>query len=575
MNVGESIELHKFAACVPACLLIARHYGFQSHAPTPHATTSQSQSPPEKNIHRSAMSSLGTRLRGGGLRPDVVGLAGFRARAPGLAGLAGAGRQQHPWRRRSSTRALASLGPAAGDSRLRSTTATAAAAAAAALALGLSATWLALASGDNGAHQCEAAGSAGSTAATAATAATVTAEESSEGAGSVDESSSEEEGVDGSSFYIPPSAEESKIKMKIFSGNGNWHLANEISMHLGVQLGRATVKRFPDGEVSVNIHDNVRGKDVFVVQPLSPPVNENLMELVLMVTTLRRSSARRITAVIPYYGYCRTTTKTGEGRTPIAAADVARMLQVAGVDRVIAVDLHHDQIKGFFGPNTPVDNLDVSSLAIPYFSSKFLKRPVVVSPDANGAARAKVFRDKLIRHKIDASLALIVDHASMRRGWEAKAKAAKEAAKGAGATEAGAEEKPDDNSDASRDWLPSELEGMELVGDVAGRDCIIFDDIIDSGGRITRAAKKLKMQGARRVFCFATHGLFLGHANERIDHSELIEVVCVNTVPLATSTTRGVRSWVYSNKVHQLSIAALLAETIRRINKKKSVSNLS
>ena len=351
--------------------------------------------------------------------------------------------------------------------------------------------------------------------------------------------------------------------MKIFSGNGNWHLANEISMHLGTQLGRATVKRFEDGEVSIQILDNVRGKDVFVIQPLCPPVNENLLELLLMVTTLRRSSARRITAVIPYYGYCRATKKRGkEERTPIAAADVATMLQVAGVDHVIAVDLHHAQIQGFFGPNTPVDNLDVSSLAIPYFATKFLKDPVVVSPDANGAARAKMFRDKLIRHRIDAGLALIVDHHALPRGWDKMASEKTTPGKG--------EKKPQD----LEDWKEADLLGLDLVGDVKGRDCIIFDDMIDTGGRVTRAAKKLKMQGARRVFAFATHGLFLGNAYERIDRSELIEVVCVNTVPLATQTAAGVNTWVYSNKVHQLSVAALLAEAIRRIEKKESVATL-
>jgi len=353
---------------------------------------------------------------------------------------------------------------------------------------------------------------------------------------------------DGSRFYIPPANE---TKMKIFSGNGNWHLANEVSMHLGTQLGRATVKRFADGEVSVNILDNVRGKEVFVIQPLGPPVNENLMELLLMVTTLRRSSAKSITAVIPYYGYCRADKKQGNSRGPIAAADVAKMLQVAGVDRVIAVDLHSSQIQGFFGPGTPVDNLDVSSLAIPYFQTKFLRNPVVVSPDANGAARAKIFRDKLIKHKMDATLALIVDHNAKSRGWEKEQK-----------------------DSTINDWTEEQLEGMDLVGDVNGCDCIIFDDMVDSGGRLTRAAKKLKLQGARRVFAFATHGLFLGNAYTRIEKSDLIEVVCVNTTPLATSTTRGVNSWVYSNKVHQLSVAALLAEAIRRINKKQSVAKL-
>jgi hypothetical protein len=222
---------------------------------------------------------------------------------------------------------------------------------------------------------------------------------------------------DGARFYIPTS-EDSKIK--IFSGNGNWHLANEISMNLGTQLGRAVVGRHADGEVKVSLLDSVRGQDVYVVQPLASPVNENLMELIFMVTTLRRASARKITAVVPYYGYSRSSQREGS-RSPIASADVAKLLQEAGVDRVITVDLHHAQIQGFFGPSCPVDNLDVSGVAIPYFQTKFLKNPVVISPDANGAARAKSFRDKLIRHGLSASLALIVDHSPAERGVEAPA----------------------------------------------------------------------------------------------------------------------------------------------------------
>jgi len=344
---------------------------------------------------------------------------------------------------------------------------------------------------------------------------------------------------DGSQFYIPPS---DTSKMKVFSGNGNWHLANEISMHLGTQLGRATVKRFADGEVSVNIHDNVRGKDVFVIQPLGPPVNENLMELLLMITTLRRASARKITAVIPYFGYSRQSGKM-DGKTPIAAADVAKMLSVAGADRIIAIDLHNAQIQGFFGPETPVDNLDVSGIAIPYFETKFLQKPVIVSPDANGAARAKTFRDKLIRHGMDASLAVLIDHNEAKRGSPARS-----------------EEK--------------NINEMELVGDVAGCDCVIFDDMIDSGRSVTRCTEKLKQLGAKRVFAFATHGLFLSGAYERIEKSDLIEVVCVNTVPLQTTQVAGVSSWTYSGKIHQLSVAALLAEAIRRIQNKQSLSYL-
>ena len=345
-------------------------------------------------------------------------------------------------------------------------------------------------------------------------------------------------------FYIPTS-DDSKIK--IFTGNGNLTLANQISMHLGVQLGRATVKRFADGEVSVNVHDSVRGQDVYIVQPMAKPVNGSLMELLLMITTLRRASARRITAVIPYFGYSRSTSKLEEDtRTPIAAADVATLLQIAGVDRIVAVDLHHAQIQGFFGPGCQVDNLDVSSIAIPYFETKYLHHPVVISPDANGAARAKRFRDKLIKHSIDASLGVIVDPSPKARGWE--------------------------KADPSDDGVSNdEIDAMELVGDVRGRDCIIFDDMVDSGGRITRAAEKLKRAGAKRVFAFVTHGIFSGKALDRIEESPLVELVCVNTLPLPTTQSGSV---AYCSKVHQLSVGALLAEAIRRIETKQSVSAL-
>ena len=352
------------------------------------------------------------------------------------------------------------------------------------------------------------------------------------------------------SFYIPP-ADDSKLK--IFTGNGNRNLANQIAMHLGVQLGRATVKRFADGEVSVNVHDSVRGQDVYIVQPMAKPVNANLMELLLMITTLRRASARRITAVIPYYGYSRSTSKFGEdSRTPIAAADVATLLQVAGVDRVVAVDLHHAQIQGFFGPGCQVDNLDVSSIAIPYFETKFLQNPVIISPDANGAARAKRFRDRLIKHDINASLGVIVDPSPKERGWQKEAKGG------------------DDNNEFSNE----EIDSMELVGDVEGCDCIIFDDMIDSGGRIARASEKLKRSGAKRVFAFVTHGLFSGKALERLEKSPLVELVCVNSLPLPTAKIGGVETVAYSSKVYQLSVGALLAEAIRRIETKQSVSAL-
>lgn len=356
---------------------------------------------------------------------------------------------------------------------------------------------------------------------------------------------------DGSQFYVPPGE---TSDMKIFSGNANWYLANEISTHLGVQLGRATVSRFADGEVHVNIHDNVRGKDIYVIQSLAPPVNENLMELLLIITTLRRASARRITAVIPYFAYGRSTKKAKSGVSPIAAADIAVMLDIAGADRVIAVDLHTSQIQGYFGPAIPVDNLDVSGIAIPYFESKYLKSPVIVSPDANGAGRAKSFRDKLIRHGYDnAKFAVIVDQRKVERERERLKKVV---------------------DDVDTELRRFDLNSLELVGEVQGCDCVIYDDMVDSARSITRCAKKLKAAGARRVFAFASHGLFLGKAYERIEKSELLEVVCVNTLPLKAKTTAGVQSWSYCRKVHQLSVAGLLAEAIRSVHKKESVSLL-
>ena len=352
----------------------------------------------------------------------------------------------------------------------------------------------------------------------------------------------------GAARYFVPSSEDSSLK--IFSGTANRILTNEVAMHLGVSPGRASLKRYADGEVSIQVLDNVRGKDVYVVQPLAPPTNESLMELILLITTLRRSSARTITAVIPYYGYSRPSVakrdaETGDSRTvvPIAGADVAKMLLVAGIDRVVSVDLHHNQIQAYFG-TVPVDNLDVSGIALPHLKNKFLVDPVVVSPDANGAARAKRFRDRLIKDGMtDASLAIIVDLHAKKRGWERS-----------------------HEKKGSKDWSDEEIDAMDLVGDVVGKDCIVVDDLVDTAGRVTRAAAKLKKAGARRVFAYATHGLFLGDAFGRIERSELVEVVCVNTVPLDANEA--------SSKIQQLSIGGLLAETIRRIHENESVSQI-
>lgn len=336
----------------------------------------------------------------------------------------------------------------------------------------------------------------------------------------------------GQSYAIAPHKLEKPPKLnglKIFSGNANPGLAADIAQLVGVNLGKVTVSRFSDGEVNVMVHENVRGKDVYIVQPTCVPVNENLMELLLMVSTMRRASARRITAVIPYYGYARQDRKMA-ARVPISAADVARLLEAMGIDRVIAVDLHCGQIQGFFGPRVPVDNLDGGLVGVEYFGEQHeLIHPVIVSPDAGGVARAKNFREWLSRkYDIkDVGLAMIIKQ---------RLKA-------------------------------NEIDRMDLVGNVEGSDCIIVDDMIDTAGTLCKAAQHLADHGARNVYAFASHGLFNGPANERITKSALKEVVVVNTTMLPENCAQ-------NPKIKQLDIAPLLAQAIQNIHSKKSVSML-
>lgn len=316
--------------------------------------------------------------------------------------------------------------------------------------------------------------------------------------------------------------------LKLFSGNGNLALSLEICRHLGINLGKATVGRFADGEANVVVHENVRGKDCYVIQPTCPPVNDNIMELLLMVSTLRRASARRITVVIPYYGYARQDRKM-QARVPISAADVARLIEAMGVDRVIAVDLHCGQIQGFFGPRVPVDNLDGGIVGLDYFGSKDLHNPVVVSPDAGGVYRAKKFKEGLM-HKYDMQdigLAMIVKQRA-RAGL---------------------------------------VDTMDLVGDVSGCDCILVDDMIDTAGTLCKAADVLIENGARRVFAFASHGLLSGPGNDRLANSKMEEIVILNTIP--TSPQREA-----NEKLTMLSVAPLLAQAIFNIHAKKSISAL-
>lgn len=315
--------------------------------------------------------------------------------------------------------------------------------------------------------------------------------------------------------------------MKIFSGNANPALAKEIASYLGINLGKLVVSRFADGEVNVMVQENVRGKDVYIIQPTCMPVNENLVELLLMVSTMRRASARRITVVIPYYGYARQDRKM-TARVPISAADVARLMEAMGVDRVVAVDLHCGQIQGFFGPRVPVDNLDGGIIGVGYFGDKDLHNPVVVSPDAGGVYRAKKFREGLAaKYDVDAGLAMIIKQ---------RAKA-------------------------------NEVDRMDLVGSVQDSDVIIVDDMIDTAGTLCKAAEVLKEHGARRVFAFASHGLFNGPANERLSKSTLTEVVVLNTIPLSDASAN-------NERIIQLSVAHLIAQAVYNIHNKKSISAL-
>jgi ribose-phosphate pyrophosphokinase len=306
----------------------------------------------------------------------------------------------------------------------------------------------------------------------------------------------------------------------LFGGNANRDLANEIARELGTRLGDVRISRFSDGEMFVQVEENVRGVHTYVIQPTCSPVNENLMELLIMVDALRRASAGSITAVLPYYGYARQDRKVAP-RTPITARLAADLLQTAGVNRILCVDLHAAQIQGFF--NVPFDHL----FALPVFLEDYLKQSfnetaVFVSPDAGGVERARAYSKRL-----GASLAII---------------------------------------DKRRERA-NESEVMHLIGDVRGRDCIIVDDLIDTGGTLCNAARAVMDKGARRVVACASHGVFSGPALQRIEESPLDEVVITNSIPRKPESFG-------SKKIKSLSIAKLLAEAIRRIDANDSVSSL-
>uniref|UniRef100_A0A0G4HDZ6 ribose-phosphate diphosphokinase n=1 Tax=Chromera velia CCMP2878 TaxID=1169474 RepID=A0A0G4HDZ6_9ALVE len=314
----------------------------------------------------------------------------------------------------------------------------------------------------------------------------------------------------------------------VFSGNANTALAEKVATNLSTNLGKIKLARFADGEVALQILESLRGKDVYIIQPTCPPVNEHLMELLLIISTCRRASASKITAIIPYYGYARQDRKLSS-RVPISAADVARLIETMGVDRVVAVDLHCGQIQGFFGPRVPVDNLEAQMIGLDYFIKKGLHKPIIVSPDAGGVYRARKFQEGLLVRGADedTGLAMLIKQ------------------------RAGA----------------NKIERMDLVGSVKGSDVIIVDDMIDTAGTLCEAAKELRNHGAKRVFAFATHGLFSGPATDRIEKSVLEEVVVTDSVPLSDTAKK-------STRITQLSIDLLLADAIRRIHQKESLNNM-
>jgi ribose-phosphate pyrophosphokinase len=309
-------------------------------------------------------------------------------------------------------------------------------------------------------------------------------------------------------------------KIRVFSGNSNPALALKICDSLQVPMAAARVRRFSDGEVMVEINENVRGRDVYVIQSTCAPTNDNLMELLVMTDALKRASAATITAVMPYYGYARQDRKAAP-RTPITAKLVADLITTAGIDRVVTIDLHAGQIQGFF--NIPVDNLYAAPVILNYLKDRFKGEQVVmVSPDAGGTERARAFAKRL-----ECTLAVI----------------------------------------DKRRTGPNVAEVMHLIGDVRDKVAIILDDMIDTAGTLTQAAKALKENGARSIYACATHGVLSGPAIERINNSDIEEIVLTDTIPLGEKEQS-------TSKIKMLSVAELLGEAIRRIHEDESVSSL-
>ena len=308
--------------------------------------------------------------------------------------------------------------------------------------------------------------------------------------------------------------------MKLVTGNSNLKLANDISKYVGLDLSNCDVKRFADKEIFVEMQENVRGEDVFVIQSTSYPANDNLMELLIIIDTLRRASAKRITAVVPYFGYARQDRKPGP-RTPITSKLVANMIDKAGANRVLTMDLHAGQIQGFF--DIPTDNLFAAPVLVEDIKSKLTSNtPIVVSPDVGGVVRARI-----IAKRIGADLA-IVDKRREKAG---------------------------------------ESEVMNIIGDVKGKECFMIDDIVDSAGTLCNASDALIREGATKVYSYVTHGVLSGKAVERVNKSSLTKLLITDTIEESDAVKK-------SDKIDVISISSLLGEAIKRISDEKSVSSL-
>ncbi len=308
--------------------------------------------------------------------------------------------------------------------------------------------------------------------------------------------------------------------MKLVTGNSNLKLANDISKYVGLELSNCDVKRFADNEIFVEMKENVRGEDVFVIQSTSYPTNDNLMELLIIIDTLKRASAKRITAVVPYFGYARQDRKPGP-RTPITSKLVANMIDKAGANRVLTMDLHAGQIQGFF--DIPTDNLFAAPVLVKDIKSKLTSNiPIVVSPDVGGVVRARI-----IAKRIGADLA-IVDKRREKAG---------------------------------------ESEVMNIIGDVKGKECFMIDDIVDSAGTLCNASDALIREGATKVYSYVTHGVLSGKAVERVNKSSLTKLLITDTIEESDAVKK-------SEKIDVISISSLLGEAIKRISDEKSVSSL-